>query len=213
MLGIGAGWKEDEWIAYGYGFPDARTRLAMFRDHLEIITRMLGPGRASYQGTHSHVVDAVHEPKGVQARVPILVGGQDVLQHVQRVGRLVPLRHWPGQHVMDLALEAPLLLHAAVDILDEDGVEIDGRDLRHFLADDPRAEGVAAADLQGGTFAAQHLGHELVARQEEGHAARVVVPALVGHQAQGCQPPAVADVEAELVLRFAGRGLHVSPSG
>lgn len=75
VLGIGAGWKEDEWIAYGYGFPDARTRLAMFRDHLEIITRMLGPGRATYQGEHAHVIDAVHEPKGVQARVPILIGG------------------------------------------------------------------------------------------------------------------------------------------
>ena len=66
VLGIGAGWKEDEWIAYGYGFPDAKTRLAMFRDHLEIITRMLAPGRATYQGTYAHVIDAVHEPKGVQ---------------------------------------------------------------------------------------------------------------------------------------------------
>jgi F420-dependent oxidoreductase-like protein len=75
VLGIGAGWKEDEWIAYGYGFPDAKTRLAMFRDHLEIITRMLAPGRATYHGTYAHVVDAVHEPKGVQERVPILIGG------------------------------------------------------------------------------------------------------------------------------------------
>jgi hypothetical protein len=47
----------------------------MFRDHLEIITRLLGPGRATYSGTHAHVIDAVHEPKGVQERVPILIGG------------------------------------------------------------------------------------------------------------------------------------------
>ncbi|HEU4920492.1 MAG TPA: LLM class flavin-dependent oxidoreductase, partial [Candidatus Limnocylindrales bacterium] len=38
-LGIGAGWKEDEWRAYGYGFPDAPTRLAILTDHLEIISR------------------------------------------------------------------------------------------------------------------------------------------------------------------------------
>ena len=37
-LGIGAGWKEDEWLAYGYGFPDAPERLAILADHLEIIT-------------------------------------------------------------------------------------------------------------------------------------------------------------------------------
>jgi alkanesulfonate monooxygenase SsuD/methylene tetrahydromethanopterin reductase-like flavin-dependent oxidoreductase (luciferase family) len=33
-LGIGAGWKEDEWLAYGYGFPPTAERLAQLRDHL-----------------------------------------------------------------------------------------------------------------------------------------------------------------------------------
>jgi F420-dependent oxidoreductase-like protein len=75
-LGIGAGWKEDEWLAYGYGFPAAPERLAILADHLEIITRMLAPGRATYDGAHAHVVDAIHEPKGLQEpRIPIVVGG------------------------------------------------------------------------------------------------------------------------------------------
>ena len=76
ILGIGAGWKEDEWLAYGYGFPSAGERLAMLADHLEIITRMLGPGRATWEGRTAHVIDAIHEPKGLQQpRIPILVGG------------------------------------------------------------------------------------------------------------------------------------------
>lgn len=76
ILGIGAGWKEDEWLAYGYGFPSAGERLAILADHLEIITRMLGPGRATWEGVHAHVRDAIHEPKGLQQpRIPILVGG------------------------------------------------------------------------------------------------------------------------------------------
>jgi F420-dependent oxidoreductase-like protein len=76
VLGIGAGWKEDEWIAYGYGFPDAATRLGILEDHLEIITRMFQTGSASYQGRYAHVVEAIHEPKGVQEpRIPILIGG------------------------------------------------------------------------------------------------------------------------------------------
>jgi len=75
-LGIGAGWKEDEWLAYGYGFPPAGERLAILRDHLEIITRMLAPGRATYEGEHARVDDAIHQPKGLQQpRIPILVGG------------------------------------------------------------------------------------------------------------------------------------------
>ena len=76
ILGIGAGWKEDEWLAYGYGFPPARERLAVLADQLEIITRMLSPGRATWEGTHASVHDAIHEPKGLQQpRIPILVGG------------------------------------------------------------------------------------------------------------------------------------------
>ncbi len=75
-LGIGAGWREDEWLAYGYGFPSAPERLAILADHLEIITRMLAPGPATYAGAHAHVTEAIHEPKGIQQpRLPILIGG------------------------------------------------------------------------------------------------------------------------------------------
>ena len=75
-LGIGAGWKEDEWRAYGYGFPDTKARLATLADHLEVITRMLGPGRATFAGTHASVADAINVPRGLQEpRVPIMVGG------------------------------------------------------------------------------------------------------------------------------------------
>jgi F420-dependent oxidoreductase-like protein len=75
-LGIGAGWKKDEWLAYGYGFPDTPERLAILADYLEIITRMLMPGRATWAGKHAHVIDAIHEPKGLQQpRIPIVIGG------------------------------------------------------------------------------------------------------------------------------------------
>ena len=75
-LGIGAGWKQDEWEAFGYGFPGARERLDILADHLEVISRMLGPGRATFAGSHAHVRDAINEPKGLQSpRIPILVGG------------------------------------------------------------------------------------------------------------------------------------------
>ena len=75
-LGIGAGWKREEWLAYGYHFPETRQRLATLRDHLEVITRMLAPGRASYRGEYASVDGAINEPRGVQEpRVPIMVGG------------------------------------------------------------------------------------------------------------------------------------------
>ena len=78
-LGIGAGWKRDEWLAYGYGFPETKERLALLHDALEVITRMLEPGRhihASYEGEHYSVRDARNLPKPIQPTgMPIMVGG------------------------------------------------------------------------------------------------------------------------------------------
>jgi F420-dependent oxidoreductase-like protein len=78
-LGIGAGWKRDEWLAYGYGFPDTKERLAMLHDALEVIGRMLEPGKhihATYEGAHHSVRDAINVPKPIQATgMPIMVGG------------------------------------------------------------------------------------------------------------------------------------------
>ncbi len=75
-LGIGAGWKEEEWRAYGYGFPDRKARLQQLEDALEIATRMFAPGRATYKGQVSSVDGAINEPKPLQRpRVPIMVGG------------------------------------------------------------------------------------------------------------------------------------------
>ena len=75
-LGIGAGWKQEEWLAYGFGFPPTRERLAALRDHLEVITRMLAGGRATYRGEYASVDGAINEPRGLQEpRVPIMVGG------------------------------------------------------------------------------------------------------------------------------------------
>jgi F420-dependent oxidoreductase-like protein len=74
-LGIGAGWKEEEWLAYGYGFPPIRVRLDQLENHLEVITRMLGPGRATYEGDYAQVKGAINVPKGIQSHIPVIVGG------------------------------------------------------------------------------------------------------------------------------------------
>jgi alkanesulfonate monooxygenase SsuD/methylene tetrahydromethanopterin reductase-like flavin-dependent oxidoreductase (luciferase family) len=78
-LGIGAGWKRDEWLAYGYGFPETRERLARLGDDLEVISAMLAGDKhqhATFEGEYSQVRDAINVPKPIQQpRVPIMVGG------------------------------------------------------------------------------------------------------------------------------------------
>jgi F420-dependent oxidoreductase-like protein len=78
-LGIGAGWKRDEWVAYGYGFPETKERLARLGDDLAVINAMLAGDKhrhATSEGAYSSVRDARNVPKPIQQpRVPIMVGG------------------------------------------------------------------------------------------------------------------------------------------
>jgi len=75
--GIGAGWKREEWEAYGYDFPSTRERLDLLEQSLEILTRMLEPGQghATYEGSLASVRDAINLPKPLQRKLPIMVGG------------------------------------------------------------------------------------------------------------------------------------------
>ncbi|MCZ7543128.1 MAG: LLM class flavin-dependent oxidoreductase [Anaerolineae bacterium] len=75
IMGIGAGWKEDEYHAYGYPYPSPGVRVAQLGDTLEILTRMWRePGQVTYRGAHYSVVDAWCEPKPDPVP-PIVVGG------------------------------------------------------------------------------------------------------------------------------------------
>lgn len=76
FAGIGAGWYEHEWRAYGYGFPDIPERMRMFREGVEIIHRMWSDPYASFQGKHYAIDGAINEPKGVQQpHPPLWIGG------------------------------------------------------------------------------------------------------------------------------------------
>lgn len=74
-LGIGAGWMEEEYRAYGFQFPAVRTRLSQLEESLEIISRLFSQHRTSYHGEHYRFEEAPFEPKPVQHPLPITIGG------------------------------------------------------------------------------------------------------------------------------------------
>ena len=75
-FGVGAGWKEDEYRAYGYDFPTPGDRVEQLRDGLEITRRLWEDDRATYHGKHYRIDDAVCAPKPTQRpRPPIWIGG------------------------------------------------------------------------------------------------------------------------------------------
>lgn len=74
-FGVGAGWKEVEYQAYGIPFPSAGVRVGQLVDTLEIVRAMWTTERATYRGRHYSIADALCAPKPVQRpHPPILVG-------------------------------------------------------------------------------------------------------------------------------------------
>ena len=75
-FGIGAGWKENEYVAYGYEFPDPGTRVTQMNETVEICRRLWTQERASFSGKHYRIAGAVCSPKPKQSPYPPLwIGG------------------------------------------------------------------------------------------------------------------------------------------
>ena len=75
-FGIGAGWYQHEYNAYGYPYPDGPERLRMLNEALQIIHAMWTEPYATFEGKYYQVRGAINEPKGVQKpHPPIWVGG------------------------------------------------------------------------------------------------------------------------------------------
>ena len=74
-FGLGAGWKDVEYRAYGYEFPEAGVRVTQLVETLEICTRLWRDERATYHGKYYRVDEAVASPKPKQKPLPIWIGG------------------------------------------------------------------------------------------------------------------------------------------
>ncbi|MCZ6724633.1 MAG: LLM class F420-dependent oxidoreductase [Thaumarchaeota archaeon] len=76
ILGIGTGWYQSEYAAYGYEFSPPSVRVRKLDESLEIITKMWTQSKATFQGKYYGIKDAICNPRPIQKpHPPILVGG------------------------------------------------------------------------------------------------------------------------------------------
>jgi F420-dependent oxidoreductase-like protein len=74
--GVGAGWYENEFDGYGYEFPEAKHRIRILRETVEIVRSMWTEPETSYQGRHFTLQRANCDPKPLQQpHPPIWIGG------------------------------------------------------------------------------------------------------------------------------------------
>lgn len=75
LLGLGAGWQENEHVAYGIELGTIKQRLDRFEEACEVISAMTRETWTSFTGEYFNLVDAVNQPAPVQQNLPILIGG------------------------------------------------------------------------------------------------------------------------------------------
>ncbi|MEJ3406041.1 LLM class F420-dependent oxidoreductase [Rathayibacter sp. YIM 133350] len=76
QMGIGGGWYEHEWRAYGYGFPGVGERLGRLREGVEIMNQAWTTGSATLDGTYYQVENAIVQPQPLQqGGVPFWIAG------------------------------------------------------------------------------------------------------------------------------------------
>lgn len=76
QMGIGGGWYEHEWRAYGYGFPTAGVRLGRLDEGVQIMRDAWRDGKVSFDGKHYQVDGAIVAPKPLQdSGIPLWIAG------------------------------------------------------------------------------------------------------------------------------------------
>ena len=74
-LGLGAGWLQNEYDVYGLRFGSAGERLRMLEEYVQCVRGLLTQEHTSFEGEFFQLRNAMCEPKPVQERLPIWIGG------------------------------------------------------------------------------------------------------------------------------------------
>ena len=94
ILGLGAGWHEEEYRAYGYEYPSGSVRVAQLAEAIEVIRAVWTQSPATYHGTYYHIDDLICEPKP-DPPIPIMIGTEGP-KALAVTARLADMWNWDG---------------------------------------------------------------------------------------------------------------------
>ncbi|MEP7201304.1 MAG: LLM class flavin-dependent oxidoreductase [Ilumatobacteraceae bacterium] len=98
MLGIGGGWREDEYLSYGYDFPSTSVRLHQLEEVVQICRLMWTEEHPTFTGTYFHIDNAAATPRP-DIVPPICIGSSGEKIGLPIVGRNADL--WNGSYKDD----------------------------------------------------------------------------------------------------------------
>ncbi|APE38646.1 LLM class F420-dependent oxidoreductase [Nocardia mangyaensis] len=115
-MGIGGGWYEHEWRAYGYGFPSAGERLGRLDEGVQILRQAWRTGRATLDGEYYQVDDAIVHPRPLQEHgIPIWVAGGGEKKTLRIAAKYADYTNFSGDPE-EFARKSEILRRHTVDV-------------------------------------------------------------------------------------------------
>jgi alkanesulfonate monooxygenase SsuD/methylene tetrahydromethanopterin reductase-like flavin-dependent oxidoreductase (luciferase family) len=151
VLGVGAGWKEDEYLAYGYGdeLPNTKARLDQLEETVQILRALWSKQPASFEGKYYHIREAYSSPQPEPA-IPLLIGGGGEKRTLEIVARYAdwynfnscPVEEYAhkievlGQHCQKIGRDPSeiRLTYLATVSISENPAEVQRSPDKHFVA-------------------------------------------------------------------------------
>jgi alkanesulfonate monooxygenase SsuD/methylene tetrahydromethanopterin reductase-like flavin-dependent oxidoreductase (luciferase family) len=196
IVGLGAGWFEAEFRDTGCAFPPLRERLRALEETAQILKMLWSEEKATFEGKHFSVHDAVCEPKpSVRPQILVGGGGEKVLMGI--AARHADIWNNMGVYQGQLGAKIEALQRRCEQVgRDFDTIEISQQCVVVIAEDDAAADAALAkaAKIYGG-----HMGGALAEHGIWGTPARVV-DAIERHVGLGC---------TTFVIEFFGRDTRV----
>jgi F420-dependent oxidoreductase-like protein len=135
VLGVGAGWQQNEHEAYGIALGSVKERLDRFEEACQVLLGLLREPRTTFAGEHFHVTDAPNDPKPVQDPMPLLIGGGGEKRTMRIAARYAD--EWNAWTTPDLlAHKVGVLHHHCADLGRDPGDIVVSTQAALFLSDD-----------------------------------------------------------------------------
>jgi F420-dependent oxidoreductase-like protein len=175
ILGIGAAWFEGEHVAYGFDFPSLGERFERLEDALQIYRAMLTQDRATVDGRHHSVREALNNPRPIRGDIPIMIGGSGEKKTLRMVAQYADASNFFGNAERVRHLISVLEGHC--DRLGRDSSEITKTSLAPFVIAPTHEEAERKVD----------------ALRQAGASERILAMVVAG------DPPAIVEQATELL--------------